>query len=216
MKYNGMILTVILFFTSACSTIPEKDFNYQVKNGKCEEAVKNVPDSSLSSLFKSTKNITGTAASYVLTGLTYGSEVTFYVVGGITAGLAVCSPIIALEVSGKTSGSASTECFKVVTHGISSSEFGKGKYLGGKVYDKTSSWRCPDLSDFSKSLREIATCYEQKNDVENLEKARAQLDIIRNQDFQESCVDDEERAEILKQYEEIEKKILAKKKTAWN
>ncbi|MBC7712323.1 MAG: hypothetical protein H7177_03235 [Rhizobacter sp.] len=198
---------LILFICCSCSTMKHKDFTALVENGKCEEALKNVPDSSISNFIKQTKRVSGAAASYALTGITYGGEVTFVVVGGIVVGLAICSPLIAAETAAKGSGNISGECFVAAEKVLNKHSDGTKEFYGKKIFDKTSNWRCPDLSDFSQNLREVATCYENKKDYTSLEKAVEQLDIIRNTEFQEECVDDSERTEITKQYSNIMLKL---------
>lgn len=205
LKKIFLLLLTVFFFVS-CST-QQKKFENSLAKGDCEDAIKNIPSSSSSSLLKQTKQISGTVASYVLTGLTYGTEVTVYITGGVAGGLVICSPILIAEGASHSKGQASGDCFGYVSDIMIRQGAGK-ELFGKKVYNKTSNWRCPDLTDFSEGLRSVVSCYENKNDRENLEKAKAQLDIIRNLDFQESCVNDQERNEILNQYERIEKKLL--------
>jgi hypothetical protein len=83
----------VVFFTMtivSCSTQQQK-FKNAINNGQCEEAIKNIPNGTSSLLLKKTKHISGTIASYLVTGVTYGTEVTVYVTGGIASGIVVCS-----------------------------------------------------------------------------------------------------------------------------
>ena len=202
---KSLTLLFLCFVVTSCSTQQQK-FNNAIANGQCEEAIQNIPRSTSSLLLKKTKHISGTIASYLVTGVTYGTEVTVYVTGGIVGGIVVCSPLIAIEGAGNGNGHASGECIRTVGEGIWRSGWGMGK-LGEKVYDGTGPWRCPDLTDLSEGLRSVATCYEAKNNKENLLKAKEQLEIIRKHEFESACVNDQERAEIIKQYDGIIKKI---------
>ena len=197
--------TFLFLLIASCST-QQKKFESSIEKGDCADAIKNIPSSSSSTLLKKTKQVSGTMASYVLTGLTYGTEVTVYVTGGIAGGMLICSPLIVAENVSNTRGIASDSCFRIVSGMLLDKTFGK-ELMGEKVYKNTNNWRCPDLTDFSEGLRSVVSCYENKNDIENLEKAKEQLKIIRNEEFQESCIDDKERKEILGQYERIENKL---------
>lgn len=197
----------ILFLCISCSTAPQKNFHDYLIGGQCESAVKNLPDKT-ASVMNQTKYVSGTIASYALTGLTYGTEVTMYLVGGVVGGLVICTPAITADVAMKSSGQFTVECLKLAGNVLTKVK--PKEMFGEKVYDKTRNWRCPDLTDFSKNLRSIASCYEDKNTRVDLKKSIEQLDIIRNQDFQENCIGDEERIEILNQYDRIIKKIATK------
>jgi hypothetical protein len=200
------LLALFLFMALFSCSTQEHKFNNAINSGQCEDAIKNIPSSTSSLLLKKTKHISGTIASYLVTGVTYGTEVTVYVTGGIVGGIVVCSPFIMLEGAAKSHGDASVRCIGEVSGNImSGNKFGK---FGEKVYDGTGPWRCPDLTDLSEGLRRVATCYEAKNNKENLLKAKEQLDIIRNHEFESACVNDQERAEIIKQYDRIDKKLL--------
>lgn len=208
MKSKYLIFFQLCFLIS-CSTNQQRKFESALNNGKCEEALENIPKNDSSSFLKSTKQISGSIASYTLTGLTYGTEVSVYIVGGIAGNLVVCSPVIAAEVSTKSNGSFSAECFRFVSErlfrGISDEDL-----YGKKVFDKTASWRCPDLTDISVGLRAVASCYEDKDNVEGFRKAKEQLELIRNEDFQSLCVNNDERMKIEEQYNRIQNKLVFK------
>lgn len=195
-----------LILLVGCSSTQKKNFQTSLEGGQCEEAINYIPSSTSSLIFKQTKFISGSAASYILTGLTYGTEFTVYITGGIAGGVVICSPLIAIESVAGSNGSASSQCLGSVTQAIMKSSKNSG-YIGKQVYNDTSNWRCPDLTDFSTGLRSVASCYEKKNDLENLEKAKEKLEIVRSKEFQESCINDYERLEISKQYDDIKKKI---------
>lgn len=209
-KIKISIFPIIVCLLSSCASNSQKYFYHNLKEGRCEEAVKHLPAEGRSVLDE-TQTAAGTMASYTLTGLAYGADVTVFLVGGVAVSAVICSPIIALEISGKSSGNISVECFgKAISSPLVKKAFSNDS-MGKKVYRNTEKWRCPDLTEFSQNLRSIASCYENKNDQVNLEKALVQLDLLKEKNFQDNCIDESEKSMILDQYDNIHKKISLRK-----
>ncbi len=196
---------------SSCASNPQKNFDQYVSEGKCEEAIKNLPSDG-KTIFDETQAITGAVASYTLSGLAYGAEITIYLVGGVAVSAVICSPIIMLEASANSTGNISGHCFGSVMSTVAKGRM-SDELLGKKIYRNTESWRCPDLSEFSRNLRIVASCYESKNDLVNLEKASSQLALLKEQNFQNNCIDENEREMITAQHESIHKKIAELEQT---
>lgn len=209
-----VIFPIIVCLFSSCASNPQKYFTHNLNEGRCEEAIKHLPAEGRSVLDE-TQTAAGTMASYTLTGLAYGVDVTVFLVGGIAVGAIICSPIIALEISANSSGNMSVECFgKAVSAPLVKKVF-PNELMGKKVYRDTEKWRCPDLTEFSQNLRSVASCYENKNDQVNLEKALVQLDLLKENKFQNNCINENEKNMIIDQYDTISKKLESLRKVAY-
>lgn len=201
-----IIFSINICLLSSCASKPQKHFEHNLSEGHCEEAIIDLPAKE-KSLLEETQTAAGTMASYTLTGLAYGVDVTVFLVGGVVVTAVICSPVIAAEIAAGSSGNVSAQCLGNVVSAPLVKKIIPKELIGKKVYTNTEKWRCPDLTDFSKNLRSVASCYENKNDKLNLEKALVQLDLIKNENFQKNCVDEEEKKMISIQYDNINKKI---------
>lgn len=199
------LLTTLILVTS-CASQPQKQFDTILTEGRCEEAMNNLPADRID-LIEETQTAAGKVASYTFTGLAYGAEVTVKLVGGIGVPVIICSPVMLLEASLKANGNFSVECMSVVMKVPVFKKTMSKESIGKKIYNQTEKWRCPDLSQLSQNLRSVASCYEDKNDQVNLEKALTQLDVLKENQFQDNCIDEDEKILIKDQYEKIQDKL---------
>lgn len=172
-----------IFILSSCSNLKdEESFNAHLDNNRCEQALlSNEPSAKVKIV-----DGVGTSASYLVSGLGYASDIIVTVGAGLVVGVTLCSPLLLLEAS---SGSAqlSADCFAKIAGPAMEKSFLK---IGENTFDKTSSWRCPNLDVISAGLRKVATCYERRGEVE---KSISQLKKARfSKEFYE-CISEKEK-----------------------
>ena len=168
-----VLLSIVL---ASCSSLKNEDaFNQHIANKECEEAlIENQPSSSME-ILSTTAQGTGTAASYLLTGLGYTTDIIVQFGGGIAVGVIICSPLIAVELGSKSDGRASAKCMSEI--GGSMIEAGSFMKLGQTSYKKTKKWRCPNYDKLSQGFRKVARCYYEKGEIN---KSRLQLHNVRS------------------------------------
>lgn len=187
MKHLKIIILSISL--SSCSSLKNEDaFNQHLANKECEEAlIENQPSSTME-ILSTTAQGTGTAASYLLTGLGYTTDIIVQFGGGIAVGVIICSPLIAIEVGGRGDGRASGQCLTEVGGTIvEGADFMK---LGPTSHKTTKKWRCPNYDKLSEGFRKVARCYYDKGEIN---KSRLQLQqVINDREFYQCLSSDEQ------------------------
>lgn len=214
-NYFKFIFIIITITLSGCSSLTtkndsinkEKNENFEraLAENKCELAANNITANQKTSFVYDIAAIPGTIASWTLVSLSTGTELAVYLAGGLIGGIVICSPVIAIEAAAKSDGDVSRECVKIAASTIMEIADPKFEY-SIKVMDKTEHWRCPDITEFSKAIRRIVTCYENRNTPEDLKKAKEQLSIIEDNMFQKICVTAKEKVLINEQSTRLQKK----------
>lgn len=182
--YKTILITLVLL--TSCSNLKDEDrFNDHLDNKRCDQALlANEPSVTMNVL-----DGFGTSASYLVSGLGYASDVVITVGAGLIVGVTICSPIILLE-SKVGGGPASGNCFAKIAGPAFEKSFLK---IGDTTYEKTTSWRCPNLDAISAGLRKVAGCYEQKGDIS---KSIAQLKKARYSKEFYDCISDKEKLKL--------------------
>jgi hypothetical protein len=139
------------------------------------------------------RNVSGTGkvgASYLITGLSYSTDFLVSFTGGVVSGVAMCSPLIALDMLAtasstnrpQSSGGVSSHC--IGRYGV---ELGKSlsPELGPRSKMATQKWRCPDLDSLAEGLIRVSTCYETKGEKE---LAAKQLENLRSSEVFHQCL----------------------------
>lgn len=144
-------------------------------------------------VFDVVKNGVETGASYVLTGAGYTADFVVVLIGGVGAGVIICSPIIALEGGLAGGGHASGECIGGVASSIGSYFPEDG--LGKSLYQGTEELRCPEIDYISKALRRVFQCYQDRGQIE---KARLQAKKLLSDPLLKKCSSSGERNEVEK------------------
>lgn len=189
----GAMKTLKTFILSlalvSCSSLKNEDaFNQHLANKECEEAlIENQPSSSME-ILSTTAQGTGTAASYLLTGLGYTTDIIVQFGGGIAVGVIVCSPILAIELGANSNGRASAQCLTEI--GGSVIESGGFMKLGKTSHKKTKKWRCPNYDKLSEGFRKVARCYYDKGEIN---KSRLQLQNVRSDSEFYHCLSSDEQ-----------------------
>ncbi|MCO4794889.1 MAG: hypothetical protein KC493_14310 [Bacteriovoracaceae bacterium] len=190
------LLKVLIFsiLLSSCSSIEnEKSFNDHLAKQDCEKAlIENKTSASMKIVSKAAQG-TGTAASYLLTGLGYTTDIIVRFGGGIGLGIIICSPLIAIEIGGKGNGDASARCITEV--GGTIIEGGDFMQLGPSSHKGTKSWRCPNLDNLSIGFRKVAQCYYDRGEIQ---KSHRQLVNIKTDTKFYECLSSKEQSRVLK------------------
>ena len=180
-----VILFVFTFvFAFGCSSTKEKELaGRTLVSGHCMQAFEEEYQGTLSKIVDKTKQVVGTTASYLVTGVGHSTDLVLTLSGGIAIAALLCSPVLALEIATEGDGRASGECMGRMAIEVSMKD--KMTTLGEKSYSATRSWRCPNLDHVSVGLRKVASCYEKEGDPL---KAMAQLKAIREEQIFIECL----------------------------
>lgn len=144
------------------------------------------------------KTSAGVPASYVATGAAYTADV-FVVVGRAVGKFVVMCPGSAFYLF--ATGHISLMTDVCPDFHVSSSHYGSSTFV------KTKAWREGDLTEVSQSYRSVATCFQERSDQTSLQTAHALLDpLVRDSEFL-GKVDDSERSQLIKQWEQLEKRV---------
>jgi hypothetical protein len=193
-----VVLCISFCVLTSCSNA-EKRFRTDLTSGRCDEALENLPSKDpLVKLGSRTEQAAGTVASYVFIGATYTVEVLWDIVGGTIGVVGLCAPMLVAQVAASSHGSERGMMKPV--HCLPGSPTAlMAPSLGKQAHQGTKSMRCPDLAGVSKSLRDVATCYQALGGNDNIKKARQSLESVKSsKDFYE-CLPQDEQAAIEKQ-----------------
>lgn len=180
--------TLLVGFILGCSS--SSVFERHIKNNECDLAEKEFLNKGKEvSIVEKGKTVVGSTFSYAGTGVGYLTDVVLLVGKEVGVRMLICAPVGAIEAAAKGSGNALGSCFSNI--GTSASSMPTN--LGKSIYNKTESWRCSDLSPFSKKVRKLSKCYREKGDQQ---KAREYLIQLRGNPNLFNCISEEEQNKI--------------------
>jgi hypothetical protein len=152
---------LILIFLFSCTSYKDLKDRHLLK-GSCENEFAKADLPAGQQIWLNTKEATQTSASYLITGLGYSSDFLVSFTSGVVSSLAVCSPLIAIELAGNSNGNASGHCVGEVGVAVYDAV---SMELGSKSKKSTERWRCPDLEPVADGLLQVASCYEKKRET---------------------------------------------------
>jgi hypothetical protein len=182
----GLLLGAV---ASACAHAPRREVLHETEALRCEEAAQVLADRPVD-VVDAARRVVTIPLSYAATGLGYAGEIAVVFGGGVAAGVAICSPVIALESASGGTGEASAQCFLGITSGIWASA---RPGVGRGIFRATRVWRCPDLTQASRELRSVARCHVQRGWPDDAAKARALLGSMAGSRRFQECLPAEER-----------------------
>ena len=188
MKY--FFITLLIFLSSCSSSQKEKDFNSLIANGKCEEAIQNIPDTTKHKIGNTLKMSTAGTTSYLLTGTGYLVDYVILIGSGVATLAISCGPSIAASIAAK--GAGQIQCLPI--------GFLKDTKLGPKIYEQTSELRCQNIDHISKAMRKISGCY---SDSGKNEKAKKQLLTIIKDPYYQKCLSAGEMNLVSEQFDSL-------------
>lgn len=188
-------LLFLLLLFSACS---HRD-NYKkdlIVSGECEKEFKKSELNQGQEIWQRTSETSTAGMSYLVTGLGYSTDVIISFTSGLIGGLAVCSPLIALDIAADDPVSGlgfwTGEC-------IGEAGVAVGSYLNPKLGPRgshaTRKWKCPNLDPVAKGLLRVSQCY-QNNGRGDL--ALQQLKKMEESPAFKKCLSDDLKEEISK------------------
>jgi hypothetical protein len=203
-------LVALLFILPSC-TSKEKDFRRELASGRCDQALINLPQrDSMIKLADKSEQAAGSVLSYAFVGASYTAEVLLDAAGGTVMFVALCGvPVVltvaALAASNGGGGSVGTGsvfgCFPGKLDALESPP------LGRQAVKSTQDMRCPNVKSLSRSLRAVASCYEERGGVDNLIKAKANLAAVQESKDFFLCLPDEEKELLRRQRQSVELKL---------
>ena len=194
-----LFLVGIFFISTACQKPPKKFENY-IAAQKCEKALEELPQKDMNISFAGQAEVAaGKALSYSVAGLGYTTGFLLKVVSGTVLFVGVCAPVaLAASYSSTPVESLPFEACPGVEGANRVYEKVPGTRLGDRALKATTSWRCPDLTPVSRSLRSVSRCYAARGDAKSLKKAKATLESISSSPYFQDCIEDQEKALVLK------------------
>jgi len=193
------IVLVLSLLLTSCTTARSKKFASALDGGRCEEALENIPEHGEDLKFSgSVRRATGTVLSYVAAGAGYTADVALNIGTGVLLGTAICAPILLATRSTNVdlAGCYPAEFFNLVDADI-----------GGRTFQSTESWRCPDLTALSQSVRKVARCHAGQG-VEGAKNALTTLSSIKSNAQFMNCITAKEKAAVLAEYSSYENDAL--------
>lgn len=182
-----------LLVLNSCSNA-EKRFQSELSSGRCDEALEQLPSKDpLVKLGSKTEQTAGTMASYVFVGASYTVQVLWDIVGGAVGLVAMCGPTVVVSVA---AASAGPDGKMIPIHCLPGDvKVLMAPPLGKEAHKRTQKMRCPDLVGVSRSIREVATCYQNRGGDDNKAKAKQSLESVKSsKDFYECLPSDEQKA----------------------
>ncbi len=195
---NVVTYLLSLSMFAGCAHQREKQFEKQLSEGKCDEALEKIPYKTGSQEIPG-----GKALSYGATAAAYTADVVITVTGGVLIFTALCGPTLALMMANRNNGggTAHLQCIPADLSGLKRPAFGR------TVYDETQRWRCPELTRFSESLRKVVSCYQHEGSKGSLEKASRQVDTFTHHSSFKECVKPEEKTLIESLKKDLDTKL---------
>ena len=97
--WNHISLVLLCVLLNSCAST-KKEFDSSLQAGRCEDALKHLPENSTSAkILKQTTLGATTALSYSLTGASYTVEVAWDLIGGTIMFVGLCGPTIAIATA---------------------------------------------------------------------------------------------------------------------
>jgi hypothetical protein len=207
----------LTFAGSGCSTAHEKTFSDKITEGRCDEALIELPERDpLVHLTSQTKQAADTVLSYTFVGASYTAEVLWDVAGGTVMVIALCAVPLAV-IGGMYAASNSSATYSNTNSGPQPLICIPGKItalgappLGRQSLEATKEMRCPDLKSLSHSIRRVAACFETKGGKDDLEKAEKSLKALQNSQQFYQCLPLDEQQKISNQLVMIQDRRAAK------
>lgn len=202
-----IILHILLAVSLVACSSAKKNFNQELASGRCDEAMKTLPERDpLVKLTDTTELAAGTVASYAFVGASYTAEVMWDIVGGTVMVVALCAPAIAVQGLAVASTDADHSRISCLPGSISALG---APPLGRQALKASKPLRCPDLKSLSRSLRAVASCYNQKDKKADWLKAQQTLQALKNSEDFYSCLPADEHEHIDVQFREIQAKLAS-------
>lgn len=207
-KLLQVLLVVSLVFP-ACShrTTKQDVFETELVAGNCEKAYLQLPDEGMEmKLVKQSKEALGTVSSYAVAGGSYVVEVLWDIVGGTVMAVALCGPT-AIAVAASTRNGDNMSLVKCLPGDITTLG---APPLGRRSYQATRSWRCPDLTVMSRSMRQVSACYQKRGSANDLQSAQRHLRSLRMSDEFYSCLPEEEKVAVDRELQQVTQELALK------
>ncbi len=201
-----LVYLALLLQLTSCTTNRSK-FKKLIANHKCDEAALNMPGFQMNRTKANAEEFGSRGASYVLTGSAYGVDLIYFITAGVVLPAVVCSPALFLDAPLGAGGDADVTgaCFeKIYSATQQTDNLASGIYLGDKVFEKTSGWRCPDFTFAVKDVSEVANCHERSG---NFEKAIKQLKILVTPESFGGCINPEDEEELMQKISALRVKM---------
>jgi hypothetical protein len=206
------------FSLISCSH-PREQFKTDLAKKNCDLASSHLPEEDpLALSAEYAKRIGGNIAAYTYTAGGYTAEVLWDITAGTIIVVAVAAPIVALGVlCSKNNCDVSGRNYMPVVPTSSNSPQKKKSFnlfkvleappLGRRAFRQTQELRCPNLKDVSKSLRQVASCYESNGDKQSLSKAIVSLENIEKSEVFFTCLPQEEREAVTTQKNKLQSQL---------
>lgn len=200
----GILIAVLL---GAC-THAAKDFSSSIERRQCHQAREFIPESQpLTQLTDSASFIARNAAAYSYVGLNYGAEVMLDASAAVGMTVALCSPYL-LAAALSHSYPHSTGTNSVCLPWPDNTQIWSPP-LGRNAMKTTQGLRCPNITDYSRSLELVADCHESFGTQEHLKQALATLDEIQSEKYFIYCTDFSYQQRLAEKREMVQKKLTS-------
>lgn len=181
-----VILLIIVSFVSCTRERPKLDDIHftKIADDDCFNSYTESKENNEQMVHRISKSTLGHSASYFVTGLGYMGDLVIYTIAGVGVGFVICTPAFIIDSAFNGDGNFSGECVgrmtsEVVIAGLSTAS------LGREAYHKSKKWRCDDYRHIAEGLREVASCYKSKGEID---KAKMQLEAIRENKILKRCL----------------------------
>jgi len=201
------LATSLVFPACSHHTKKQEMFNSELVAGNCDKAYLQLPDENMEmKLVRQSKEALGTVSSYAVAGGGYVVEVLWDIVGGTVMAVALCGPTMVALAASSSTGS-NTHLVKCLPGDIKTLG---APPLGRRSYQATRSWRCPDLTAMSHSMRQVSACYQKRGGVDDLRSAQKHLRSLRASDEFYSCLPEEEKATVDHELQQVTQELALK------
>lgn len=193
----------------------QEQFAQKLAAGRCQEAYLQLPvDEPEMKLVNQSKQALGTVSSYAVTGGGYVVEVLWDIAGGTAMAVVLCGPMLLALAASSGGGNGATGSTVTCLPGDLTAL--GAPPIGRRSYQATSTWRCPDLTAMSRSLREVSACYQQKGTIEDLRSAKQHLESLHSSTDFYACLPNDERAAIDSSLRAVSDELARKEVSAGN
>jgi hypothetical protein len=198
-------LGIFPFLFVACSSA-QKTFSVHLDHHDCAAAASSVPEEKDLGLrlISRTQQTGGTLFSYAFTGISYTAEILMDVAGGTVMVVALCGPMVAAEVASHgVQANAPITCIPGKLDALSAPP------LGRQAYTSSQEMRCPNVTPLSRSLRQVAACYEQETTPDSWARAERSLSSMQSTDKFYRCLSHEEQRALDTQLKSLKEKMAS-------
>lgn len=180
-----LLLSIAIICFGCQSTRDYSEVNTKATTGDCEQALQELVRDEKNTLTptEAASTTSGKALSLSATGAGFVAD-SVLMASQVALATTVCTAYLVVDVTLKSKGADTNECFSDLASALSKEEF-NSPGLGDSIYNNTDDLTRAgiDLTPISKAIREVAACYQKRQGFPDKLRSYLQLKYLKQGDI---------------------------------